>query len=151
MLMKLSSMLPWKRRNMKTLFHAQRCLKIQDLQLIQKSVSVDIKIAASVDFQSSESIDNQPSSSDYSQSSESIDAKPSTSVDTLQLSEQPETEKSKSGGRTTNRRRKRNGMQMQISCHQSLCNVKCEVLSIECAPEEVLNLLPRLQCYVIQS
>ncbi|KAF3574607.1 hypothetical protein F2Q69_00058940 [Brassica cretica] len=50
---------------------------------IPESESVDIRIAASVDFQSSESIDNQPSASDDSQSSESIDTKPSASVDTL--------------------------------------------------------------------
>ncbi|KAF3497378.1 hypothetical protein DY000_02052916 [Brassica cretica] len=63
-----------------------------------KSVSFDIRIAASVDIQSSKSIDNKPSASDDSQSSESIDTKPSASVDTLRLSEQPKTEKSKSGG-----------------------------------------------------
>ena len=74
---------------------------------IPESASVDIRIAASVDFQSSESIDNQPSASDDSQSSESIDTKPSASVDTLRLSEQPETEKSKSGGRTKNRKKKK--------------------------------------------
>ncbi|WZZ00178.1 hypothetical protein YC2023_072506 [Brassica napus] len=74
---------------------------------IPESASVDIKIAASVDFQSSESIDNLPSSSDDSQSSESIDAKPLASVDTLRLSEQPNTKKSKSGGGTTNRTKKK--------------------------------------------
>ncbi|KAF3611557.1 hypothetical protein DY000_02048078 [Brassica cretica] len=42
-----------------------------------------------------------------SASSESIDTKPSASVDTLQLSKQPETEKSKSGGRTKNRKKKK--------------------------------------------
>ncbi|KAF2590175.1 hypothetical protein F2Q70_00038640 [Brassica cretica] len=50
---------------------------------IPESESVDIRIAAPVDFQSSESIDNQPSASDDSQSSESIDTKPSASVNTL--------------------------------------------------------------------
>ncbi|KAF2573511.1 hypothetical protein F2Q70_00002188 [Brassica cretica] len=63
---------------------------------IPESASVDIRIAAS----------------DDSQSSESIDMKPSASVETLQLSKQPETEKSK------------------------------QVLRIECAAEEVLNPLP---------
>ncbi|XP_013679872.1 uncharacterized protein LOC106384459 [Brassica napus] len=62
-----------------------------------ESASVDIKIAASADFQSSESIDNTPSASNDSQSSESIDPNPSASVDTLRLSEKPETEKSKGG------------------------------------------------------
>ncbi|KAF3601563.1 hypothetical protein F2Q69_00034964 [Brassica cretica] len=47
-----------------------------------ESLSVDIRIAAS------------------------IDKKPSASVDTLRLSEQPETEKSKSGGRIKNRKKK---------------------------------------------
>ncbi|KAF3532000.1 hypothetical protein DY000_02040774 [Brassica cretica] len=74
---------------------------------IPESESVDIKIAPSVDFQSSESIDNQPSASDDSQSSESIDTKPSALVDTLRISEQLETEKSKSGGRTRNRKKKK--------------------------------------------
>ncbi|KAF2536718.1 hypothetical protein F2Q68_00021159 [Brassica cretica] len=74
---------------------------------IPESASVDIKVAASVDFQSSESIDNKPSELDDSQSSESIDTKPSTSVNTLRLSEQPETEKSKSGVRTKNRKKKK--------------------------------------------
>ncbi|KAF3486575.1 hypothetical protein F2Q69_00052675 [Brassica cretica] len=74
---------------------------------IPESASVDIRVAASVDFQSSESIDNKPSESDDSQSSESIDTKPSTSVDILRLSEQPKTEKSKSGGRTKNRKKKK--------------------------------------------
>ncbi|KAF2594037.1 hypothetical protein F2Q70_00042364 [Brassica cretica] len=53
------------------------------------------------------SIDNKPSESDDSQSSESIDLKFSASVDTLRLSEQPETEKSKSGGRNKNRKKKK--------------------------------------------
>uniref|UniRef100_A0A0D3A8H8 Uncharacterized protein n=1 Tax=Brassica oleracea var. oleracea TaxID=109376 RepID=A0A0D3A8H8_BRAOL len=47
-----------------------------------ESLSVDIRIAAS------------------------FDTKPSASVDTLRLSEQPKTEKSKSGGRTKNRKKK---------------------------------------------
>ncbi|KAF3604755.1 hypothetical protein F2Q69_00036271 [Brassica cretica] len=74
---------------------------------VPESESIDIKIAPSVDFQSSESIDNQPSASDDSQSSESIDTKPSALVDTLRISEQLETEKSKSGGRTRNRKKKK--------------------------------------------
>ena len=72
----------------------------------QESVSVDIRIAASVDIQSSKSNDNKPSASNDSQSSESINTKPSASVDTLRLSEQPETEKSKFGGRTKNIKKK---------------------------------------------
>uniref|UniRef100_A0A0D3CST7 Uncharacterized protein n=1 Tax=Brassica oleracea var. oleracea TaxID=109376 RepID=A0A0D3CST7_BRAOL len=64
-------------------------------------------IPSSVDFQSSESTDNQTSASGDSQSSDSIDTKPLASVDNLQLSEQPETEKSKSGGRTKNRKKKK--------------------------------------------
>ncbi|KAG5388061.1 hypothetical protein IGI04_029602 [Brassica rapa subsp. trilocularis] len=55
---------------------------------IPESVSVDIRIAAS--------------------SLESIDTKPSASVDTLRLSEQCEAEQSKSGGRTKNRKKKKN-------------------------------------------
>ena len=74
---------------------------------IPELASLDIGIAASVDFQSSESIDNQISASDGSQSSDSINTKPSASVETLQLSKQPETEKSKSGGRTRNRKKKK--------------------------------------------
>ncbi|KAF2587886.1 hypothetical protein F2Q70_00038886 [Brassica cretica] len=74
---------------------------------LEESASVDLRIAASVDFQSSESIDNQPSASDDSQSSESIDMKPLASVDTLQISEQLETVKSKSRGRTRNRKKKK--------------------------------------------
>jgi len=74
---------------------------------IPESASVDIRIAASVDFQSLELIDNKPSASDDSQSSESIDTKPSASVDTLRISEKPGTEKSKSGGRTRNRKKKK--------------------------------------------
>ncbi|KAF2574652.1 hypothetical protein F2Q70_00002897 [Brassica cretica] len=50
---------------------------------------------------------SKPSTSDESQSSESIDTKPSASVDTLRISEKPETEKSKSGGRTMNRKKKK--------------------------------------------
>ncbi|KAL0689205.1 hypothetical protein Bca4012_088883 [Brassica carinata] len=73
---------------------------------IPESASVDIRIAAPVDFQS-ESIDNKPSESDDSHSSESIDTKPSASVETLRLSEQPETKKSKSGGRNKNRKKKK--------------------------------------------
>ncbi|XP_013601165.1 PREDICTED: uncharacterized protein LOC106308557 [Brassica oleracea var. oleracea] len=72
-----------------------------------ESVSFDIRIAASVDIQSSKSIDNKPSASDDSQSSESIDTKPSASVDTLRLSEQPKTEKSKSEGLSKNRKKKK--------------------------------------------
>ncbi|KAF2589739.1 hypothetical protein F2Q70_00038739 [Brassica cretica] len=45
--------------------------------------------------------------SDDSQSSESIDTKPSASVDALRVSEQPATEKSKSGGRNKNRKKKK--------------------------------------------
>ncbi|KAF3596759.1 hypothetical protein DY000_02021306 [Brassica cretica] len=74
---------------------------------IPESASIDIKVAASVDFQSSESIDNKPSESNYCQTSESIDMKLSASVDTLRLSEQPETEKSKFGGRKKNRKKKK--------------------------------------------
>ncbi|KAF3532118.1 hypothetical protein DY000_02040928 [Brassica cretica] len=74
---------------------------------IPESTSVDIRVAASVDFQSLESIDNKPSESEDSQSSESFDTKPSTSVDTLRLSEHPKIEKSKSGGRTKNRKKKK--------------------------------------------
>ena len=74
---------------------------------IPESASVDIKIAALVDFQSSESIDNKTSASDDSQSSESIDMKLPPSVNTLRLSEKLETEKSKSGGRTKNRKKKK--------------------------------------------
>nr|VDD30932.1 unnamed protein product [Brassica oleracea] len=55
---------------------------------IPESAPVDIRIAASVDFQ----ID---------------DTKPSASVDTLRLSEKPKTEKSKSGGRSKNRKKKK--------------------------------------------
>ena len=72
-----------------------------------QSASVDIRVAASVDFHSSESIDNKPSESDDSQSSESIDTKLSTSVDTFRVSEQPETEKSKSGVWNKNRKKKK--------------------------------------------
>ena len=69
-------------------------------------VSVDIRIAASVDIQSSKLNDNKPLASNDSQSSESINTKPSASVDALRLSEQPETEKSMFGGRTKNRKKK---------------------------------------------
>ena len=55
----------------------------------------------------SDSVDIRTSASDNSQSSESIDMKPSASVDTLRISEQPETEKSKSGRRTKNRKKKK--------------------------------------------
>ncbi|XP_013594919.1 PREDICTED: uncharacterized protein LOC106303113 [Brassica oleracea var. oleracea] len=74
---------------------------------IPESASVDIRTSASFDFQSSESIDNKPSESDDFHSSESIDTKTSASVDTLRLSEQLETEKSKSGGWTRNRKKKK--------------------------------------------
>ncbi|KAF3515044.1 hypothetical protein F2Q69_00004738 [Brassica cretica] len=74
---------------------------------IPESASVDIRTSASVDFQFSESIDNKPSELDDSQSSESINTKPSASIDTIRLSEQPKTEKSKPEGRNKNRKKKK--------------------------------------------
>ncbi|KAF2615184.1 hypothetical protein F2Q70_00012935 [Brassica cretica] len=58
---------------------------------IPESASVDIRTSTSVNFQYQES----------------IDTKPSVSVDTIRLSEQPETEKFKSGGRNKNRKKKK--------------------------------------------
>ncbi|KAF3565114.1 hypothetical protein DY000_02016146 [Brassica cretica] len=95
------------KRNKMCLTNVDEAVFYDPMEKKKKSASVDIRIAASVDFQSSESIDNPPSASDDSQSSESIDTKPSASVDTFRLSEQPETEKSKSGGRNKNRKKKK--------------------------------------------
>ncbi|KAF2559866.1 hypothetical protein F2Q68_00015355 [Brassica cretica] len=55
----------------------------------------------------SASMDDQPSASVDKQPSESIDTKLPASVDTLHISEQAVTEKSKSGGRTRQRKKKR--------------------------------------------
>ncbi|KAF3530635.1 hypothetical protein DY000_02041212 [Brassica cretica] len=103
------------KRNKMCLTNVDETVFYDPMEKKKKSASVDIRIAASVDFQSlesidfqsSESIDNQPSASDDSQSSESIDTKPSASIDTLRLLEQPETEKSKSGGKTKNIKKKK--------------------------------------------
>ena len=111
--MKLSSMIPWKEESEESI----SCIEMFENPgptadsnhepAIPESASVDIGIAASVDFQSLESIDNQISASDDSQSSKSIHTKSSASVDILRLSVQPETEKSNSGGRTKNRKKKK--------------------------------------------
>ncbi|KAF3605754.1 hypothetical protein DY000_02047923 [Brassica cretica] len=73
--------------------------------------------------------DNKPSASDDSQSSESIDAKPSASVDTLRLSEQPETEKSKSRGRTKNTKKKKKRTEDADSL--SVVPLQCQEGSLE--------------------
>ncbi|KAF3583531.1 hypothetical protein F2Q69_00030953 [Brassica cretica] len=78
----------------------------------------------------------------------SIDTQLSASV---QISEQSGTEKSKFGGRTRKMKKKRKWNEDAKFCHLSLRNVKWKVLSIECAVEEVQNLLLRKECYVIQS
>ncbi|KAF3577724.1 hypothetical protein DY000_02033231 [Brassica cretica] len=83
---------------------------------IPESASIDIGIAALVDFQSTESIDNQPLTSDDSQSSESTQnllnrSTPSEIQNSRRL-------KSPSLGEGTRiERRKRKGIQMQIPYH----------------------------------
>ncbi|KAF2584477.1 hypothetical protein F2Q70_00036159 [Brassica cretica] len=79
-----------------------------------------------------ESIDNQPSASYDSQSSESIDTKPSALFDTLRISEQLETEKSKSGGRTRNRKTKKKRNADSLSVVPLQCQEASLVYRVRC-------------------
>ena len=54
--------------------------------------------------------------------------KPSTSVDTLQISKQPKTEKSKSGGRTRNMKKKKKNLDADFL---SLVPLQCQERSLQ--------------------